>query len=906
MPQSVAVLYVSPRGVDRRLDGAEFHDDVSVTAVHSTQAALDALADATFDCVVVEDTPTADVGLETLSRIRSERPSLPLVFCSETPDGERASEATRYDIAAYHVHQHEESLAERVRTVLEGSQTGGNDTPKTTHGRSAGAETTSDRLAQSDGAAVVHDTPFQSMAGALNAAVVTIDTDSTIHFANEALAELTGHDHENLVGSSFTMVMPERFREAHHAAIQRYAESRERTLDWDYIELRVKHRDGHEVPVAVSFDEFEHDGELFFTGVLRDISEQKAYTEALSALHETTQRLLQATSAKEVAQITVEATADILGYELNTVRLYDPEREVLWPVAVPEGTTREMGDRPAYDVDTWGQGEAFQRGETVVYEDLSKYDPIGADAGPEPSAYEAVESAMFVPLAGHGVLSVGANDLDAFDETARSLAEVLASNVAGALDRVEREDELRTYETVLESVQNMVYVLDADGRFSLVTDPFVDWVGYDREDVVGADPSLVLDDADIERFQTKIEELRHSNTESVTVETTLLAADGTELPAEVEVSLYPTEGSFAGTIGVVRDRTELREARRELETQRDRFSYLFDTLPDAVVEVVFEDDVPVVTATNDAFEEVFGYETERVVGESINEFLLPEQDRDEGRAIDDRIAEMEEWSGEVRRETADGLRYFLFRGVPYRDADGTQRGFGIYTDITDRKHRERRLQVLSRVLRHNLRNDLTVILGYAELLETEVDRDHLEDAAAALREKATDVAALSERARTVQRVLDVDGPPERTVRLKTYVEHTVEAVDPPAEATVEVDVPALLRVRADERLDVALANLIENALDHAGDHPHVRVTAKADGDDLVIRVADDGPGIPDAEWDIVAGPDEITQLSHGSGLGLWTVKWVTESYGGRMSRRDSDVGGDAVVLCLPGYVTELL
>ncbi|MFC7193650.1 hypothetical protein ACFQL4_01765 [Halosimplex aquaticum] len=71
-----------------------------------------------------------------------------------------------------------------------------------------------------------------------------------------------------------------------------------------------------------------------------------------------------------------------------------------------------------------------------------------------------------MPLGTRGVVSIGSIDDGPFDDFDRSLAEILASNAAVALDRVAHEDELVQYRTVLENVQDMVYVADEDGRFS--------------------------------------------------------------------------------------------------------------------------------------------------------------------------------------------------------------------------------------------------------------------------------------------------------------------------------------------------------------------------------------------------------------------------------------------------------
>ncbi|MFC6767789.1 sensor histidine kinase [Natrinema soli] len=93
-------------------------------------------------------------------------------------------------------------------------------------------------------------------------------------------------------------------------------------------------------------------------------------------------------------------------------------------------------------------------------------------------------------------------------------------------------------------------------------------------------------------------------------------------------------------------------------------------------------------------------------------------------------------------------------------------------------------------------------------------------------------------------------------------------------------------------------NLLENAVQHTGSEPIVEVSVTRDGEAVHLSVADDGPGIPPAEIDVVTGETDITQLTHGSGLGLWLVNWMIDSYGGSVSFARSAIGGSHVEITL--------
>ncbi len=104
--------------------------------------------------------------------------------------------------------------------------------------------------------------------------MLTIDTQSTIVYANPAITEILGYSPEELIGSSKMKIIPERLRQVHATALELYVETGKRNINWDGVELPALHKDGHEVPTLISLREHTHDGEQYFTGIIRDITER--------------------------------------------------------------------------------------------------------------------------------------------------------------------------------------------------------------------------------------------------------------------------------------------------------------------------------------------------------------------------------------------------------------------------------------------------------------------------------------------------------------------------------------------------------------------------------------------------------------------------------------------------------
>ncbi|AGB30441.1 multi-sensor signal transduction histidine kinase [Natrinema pellirubrum DSM 15624] len=308
------------------------------------------------------------------------------------------------------------------------------------------------------------------------------------------------------------------------------------------------------------------------------------------------------------------------------------------------------------------------------------------------------------------------------------------------------------------------------------------------------------------------------------------------------------------------------------------------------------------TLVTDPLAERLGYDRDELVGEPVSRIFADESYDRAVDHIEDLLSDADCDSGafEATYTTADGDRFPVEIECSLLPHDGDDDEFhgtvSVVRDITKRKEREQYLQVLNRVLRHNLRNDLTVVIGYAELLRERLDDPDLVAAADTLRETAADLAGTSEKTRAIQYALDRDGDLE-PIDVAATVTETVEGLDTDG-ATVSVSAADDPSAWADPGLGLVVENLVENAIRHGGPEPTVDIAVAREDCRVRLAVADDGPGIPPAEIDVVTGESDITQLTHSSGLGLWLVRWMVDSYGGSVSFSESALGGSRVEIAL--------
>jgi signal transduction histidine kinase len=214
------------------------------------------------------------------------------------------------------------------------------------------------------------------------------------------------------------------------------------------------------------------------------------------------------------------------------------------------------------------------------------------------------------------------------------------------------------------------------------------------------------------------------------------------------------------------------------------------------------------------------------------------------------------------------------------------------------RDRQQRLEVLYRVIRHNLRNEMSVILNYADIAAGMTDDDQVEMAADTITETGRKLTALSEKARQIQNALDTAEETELVDAAEVVTRTVADQREAFPDVTFRTDVPESCPAEAITALELAVENVVENAAKHDDSpEPVVDVAVGGTDDRVFVSVADGGPGIPEQERNVLTKGRE-TSLEHGSGLGLWLVYWVVDRSGGRLRFDDNEPDGSVVTFVL--------
>ncbi|MBZ6497044.1 PAS domain S-box protein [Natrinema longum] len=719
-------------------------------------------------------------------------------------------------------------------------------------------------------------------------AVYILDDEGRFTFVNDALCEMAGYDREELLGSSVHRIKDdetvERAEDALRELRREYDGPKTGEMPIAKLDVDLVTKDGDRLPCTdrMTLRPLENGSFTGTVGTLRDISRQRRRERILNNLLRATQDMVAAETPTDVAERVVDVAMNTIETTGAVVREHDPATDELVPIAVPETVREQLGDRPRYDADEGPVGTAFTENRVVKVDALEHIDTTSIDAG------------TYLPIGENRTLSVGHDDGDGFTRDERQFLELLTTTAESVFERVERDQERRRYEAVVENANDLLFTLDADGAVTLVTESFAAMLGTTRSALVGTRIADVLAD------ETVAEQLTAGTDGSYVTETGFLTDEGLEIPTRISVApLEDPDGD--GVVVTVQDIRELRMAKQEASRQRRRFTELFGTLTDPLVELAFEDTGTEITTANDRFLDLVAVDEDELRDARLDAIsdAIP-------AAVEDALAEIHETRAAVEREvrvqTDGGVRFYLLRSVPYQHDDG-ERAFVVLTDITEVKQQGTHLRVLHRLLRHNLRNQTTVIHGRAELIRAATDDEEIASHAAVIEAAGRSLVDASETAQSIQRILQTDhvdpdslSPPELAAQLRGVVESVTSDV------AVEIDVSTTNSVPYDDSIGNAVSELLENAIEYGtpddGSTIEISVTDRSDAS-VRIAVSDDGHGIPEEEWSVVAGDGEITQLRHGSGLGLWLAKWVADRHGGSLRLVSAGVDGTTIAIDLP-------
>ncbi|MBM3269258.1 MAG: PAS domain S-box protein [Candidatus Sericytochromatia bacterium] len=485
------------------------------------------------------------------------------------------------------------------------------------------------------------------------------------------------------------------------------------------------------------------------------------------------------------------------------------------------------------------------------------------------------------------------------------------------------EDRQRV-RTIVDTISDAVFLKDRAGRYVVANEAAARLLGRSVAEMVGrTDADLFApDDA---AFITRVDrEMMASGRPYAGEELLRFPSQGARIFHSVKAP-FVVDGEVRGLVGVARDITERKRVEAEIAASEARYRGLLEAAPDAVLVV---DCAGVIRIASARATEIFGYSRDELLGQPI-ELLVPEEYRErhvsqrkgyvagphgrqmgpgmdlKGRRKDGSLVEIE--IGLAPVETPEGRMITAFvRDVTERHAlEAEKRRHEAEAEAARETARLKDTFLSS--ISHEIKTPLSMILGYAELLEDRSPDDPL-------------VAGLIDGARRLIRHVDAiltysalaSGalPLYRTeVCLHEVIRDiacSLETELAAAGQTLDLDLgPGDACITGDaRRIRQVIQGLVENASRFSPPATSIRVSVRqAEGGQIEVTVSDSGRGMSEAElaraWEPFEQAAAGVDRTGGLGLGLKIARKLVELHGGSISIFSAPGQGTRVTVLLP-------
>lgn len=729
-----------------------------------------------------------------------------------------------------------------------------------------------------------------------SAGIFWIDSDGRFVYVNDTIVERLSYTKDELLDMHVWDIdpnYPKEKRERFWNELKKGGSVR--------IETTHRTKDGDVYPVEVHSNYIEHrDRELEFAYV-EDISGKIEKEEQLKESKNWLSQIVEGSSVpmfvldeehrvthwnKACENLSGIKRGDIVGTKDPWKAFYEKKRPVMADLVLNEASEEE--------IEEWYGDKFFKSTLDEAYEVEAFFPDMGEDG----------KWLFFTaaPLANSDGEKVGAV------ETLQDITE-----------RRETEEKLKKRMSAIEASIDGIAILDENEVYTYLNEKHAEIYGYGSpEELIGKTWRILYDEEEQKRFENEIMPMIIEGGEW-RGEATGMKRDGTKFPQELSLTGLEDEG----LICIVRDITEKRKAKRRLQENKKK------------VERIHE--VSSRLQNYKSEEEVYGFTieaAEKILDFDICTILVPEEGRmmdlltssrfpddaspetnqipldhskagrtyKEGRSFLTRDFSNDDEVNPTDERFRSGIsvpigRFGVFQAVSYEvdhfgdeDLKMTELLMDHIVEALKRVEMEERQNFLHSLLRHDVGNKSQIVKGYLQLIEDHDVPDEVEEYIDEAEKAINNSINIIQKVRTLKKVERKDDIDEVNIKLEidkvlsAYETHLNEN-----DITIEVEQCGCI-VKGGILLEEMFSNFIENSIRHS-DCTKIRISCRYEGDECIVTVEDDGEGISDDVKAKVFDKGFREGVNSGTGLGLYMVKVITESYGGDVEVKDSSLGG---------------
>ena len=441
------------------------------------------------------------------------------------------------------------------------------------------------------------------------------------------------------------------------------------------------------------------------------------------------------------------------------------------------------------------------------------------------------------------------------------------------VDRTLKESEVK-YRELVENANSIILKLDRTGNVTFFNEYAQRFFGFSLSEIIGKpvvgtvvpvqETGSNRDHSHmIEKIVQCPEEFMNNENENITKNGRRVWIHWWNKP------IYHENGVFAGVLCVGTDITARKEIEDELRMENEKNRGLMNNASDAIF--IADVETGMVTDANTRALELIGSTKETLKTMHFID-IFPSESKEIYQDQFRQVAEEGAGSHSLVVVGREGKPVPVIASLTLIDLGGRQHIMGIFHDISEIQMAQdalqlvnKKLNLLSEITRHDIRNKLTVLGGYLHLLKEPPQESDYPMYIRKINDIVEDISDNIEFTKIYQN-LGIATPHWQNVHEVFF--HACTHIDT-RKIRIQSDT-GTLEIFSDPLLERVFFNLVENALTHGGHVTTIRISARESGTDLMVRIEDDGEGVTPSD------KEKIFSKGYGKnmGLGLFLVQEI--------------------------------